>query len=54
MKEFLIIVLLFIALILPPTANHLDKDNFEQKYEYRRSYKEIFGEDYEIDSDYEK
>lgn len=54
MEDFIIIILLFICLLIPPAANHLDKDDFEQKYEYRRSYKEIFGENYEIDSDYEK
>ena len=54
MKVF-IVILMFIFLLMFPTANDLDKRDFEQKYEIRRSYKDVFGEDYEeIDSDYEK
>lgn len=55
MKEVIIIILAFIALLMPSTANYIDKSDFNQKYECRRSYKEVFGEDYEeIDSDFEK
>lgn len=51
----LIIALSMTFLLLAPVANYLDKAKFEQKYEMRRSYKDVFGVEYEeIEPNFEK